>query len=100
MQQRRQAVEKTSAEESTELDRIEVTGARIARDNEGFTDEELDDQPPATADSTQVQRAWLQRIREMLAEGDEEGAKASLAEFKRRNPRYALPEDLQALLSP
>ena len=98
VQQRRQAVEKTRTEESAALDRIEVTGARIARDNEGFTDQELDDLPPATADSTQVQRAWLQRIREMLAEGDKAGARASLAEFKRRNPRYALPEDLQALL--
>lgn len=96
-QPRRQAATST-AEDAGSLDRIEVTGARIARDNEGFTDEELDQQPPATADSTEVQRAWLRRIREMLADGDEAGAKASLAEFKRRNPRYALPEDLQALL--
>ena len=77
--------------------RIETTAATrgLERDNAGFTDQVLDDQPPATADSPQVQRAWLQRIRELLADGDTEGARASLAEFKRRYPRYALPDDLR-----
>ncbi len=81
--------------EAVVLDRIETTSTRIERDNAGFTDQALDEQPPATADSPQVQRAWLQRIRELLANGDTEGARASLAEFKRRYPRYALPEDLR-----
>lgn len=96
--QRRQASEKSGAAEAAARDSILATGTRITRDSEGFSDSELDDRPPATADSPQVQRAWLQRIRELVAEGDMERAQASLAEFKRRNPRYALPEDLQALL--
>ena len=78
-------------------DEFEVTGARIERDNAGFSDQALDDQPPATADSPEVQRAWLQRIRELLGKGDTAGARASVAEFKRRYPHYALPDDLREL---
>lgn len=82
--------------------RIETAAAArgLERDNAGFTDQVLDEQPPATADSPQVQRAWLQRIRELLADGDTEGARASLAEFKRRYPRYALPDDLREFAPP
>jgi hypothetical protein len=86
-----------SKPESEALDQVELTGSGIERDNAGFSDQALDDQPPATADSPEVQRAWLQRIRELLDKGDTEGARASLAEFKRRYPRYALPEDLREL---
>lgn len=78
------------------LDRIEVTGSRIDRDNDGFSDQAIDDQPPATADSPLVQQAWLQRIRELIAKGRLEAARTSLDEFKRRYPRYALPVDLRA----
>lgn len=78
------------------LDRIEVTGSRIDRDNDGFSDQAIDDQPPATADSPLVQQAWLQRIRELIAKGRLEAARTSLDEFKRRYPRYALPDDLRA----
>jgi hypothetical protein len=86
-----------SKPESEALDQIEMTGARIERDNAGFSDQALDDQPPATADSPEVQRAWLQRIRELLRKGDTAGARASVAEFKRRYPHYALPDDLREL---
>lgn len=94
-------------QESGALDQIVVTGTRIdgpdeeredARDNAGYSDQEIDDQPPATADSPLVQKAWLQRIRELIADGKQDEASNSLAEFKRRYPRYALPEDLQELL--
>ncbi len=95
--ERRASSEKAAAQDP-ELDQITVTGSRVAREREGFTDAELDDEPPATADSPQVQRAWLQRIREMLAAGDRDGARASLEEFRRRYPRYALPDDLRELL--
>lgn len=60
----------------------------------------LDEEPPATADSPQVRDAWLQRIRELLAAGDIEAARGSLAEFRRRYPKYALPEDLRQLATP
>lgn len=94
-------------QESDALDQIVVTGTRIdgpdeehddARDNAGYSDQEIDDQPPATADSPLVQKAWLQRIRELIANGKQDEARNSLAEFKRRYPRYALPADLQELL--
>lgn len=96
--QRRQSLEKNSAADAAASEEVTVTGARTSRDRDGFSDAELDERPPATADSPQVQRAWLQRIRELIAEGDTERARASLAEFKRRNPHYALPEDLGELL--
>jgi hypothetical protein len=60
----------------------------------------LDEEPPATADSPQVRDAWLQRIRELLSAGETEAARNSLAEFRRRYPKYALPEDLQRFTTP
>lgn len=96
--QRRSEDSAQAAARAPEMDQVTVTGSRIAREREGFTDEELDEQPPATADSPQVQRAWLQRIREMVAAGNLEEARASLGEFKRRYPRYALPDDLRELV--
>lgn len=89
--------EQEAAADAAAVEQITVTGSRVRRDAEGFSDDELDEDPPATADSPQVQRAWLQRIREMVAGGDLDGARASLGEFKRRYPRYALPDDLREL---
>lgn len=85
-----------AASDDDALDKIEVTGTRIERDSAGFEDQAIDDQPPATADSPAVQRAWLQQIRELVAEGKTDAARESLREFKRRYPRYALPDDLRA----
>jgi hypothetical protein len=91
------------------LDRIETTGSRI--DAAAAADAaasgmalpsraELDDEPPATADSPLVQEAWLQRIRELLSAGEVDTARNSLAEFRRRYPDYALPDDLRHLARP
>lgn len=85
---------KAAADGETALDQITVTGTRVERDTAGFQDHAIDDQPPATADSPAVQRAWLQQIRELVADGEVEAARESLAEFKRRYPHYALPDDL------
>jgi hypothetical protein len=96
-------------EDARTLDRIETPGSRI--DAAAAADAaasgaaqpsraELDEEPPATADSPLVQEAWLQRIRELLASGDTEAARNSLAEFRRRYPAYALPEDLRHLAKP
>ena len=104
------------------LDRVEVTGSRIpdaapqaynrgasgldaaaaadAAAEEGVPRAVLDEEPPATADSPQVQEAWLQRIRELLSAGETEAARNSLAEFRRRYPKYALPEDLRRFVAP
>ena len=95
------------------LDRVQVTGSRIERNvdadaaaaadaaaEDGVSREVLDEEPPATADSPQVRDAWLQRIRELLAAGETEAARNSLAEFRKRYPKYALPEDLGRIATP
>ncbi len=58
------------------------------------------DVPPATAASPQVRDAWLARIRELAAAGLADEARASLAEFHRRYPAFAIPADLRPLLPP
>lgn len=63
-----------------------------------FTDQPLDAEPPASADSPQVQQAWLKRVRELLAQGKREIARDSLREYQRRYPQAPLPDDLRALL--
>lgn len=87
---------KASDDASTELDRIEVTGARIRAPLDDY-EEGINDEPPATADSPDVQRAWLQRIHELQAAGSLDAARASLAEFRRRYPQHPIPDDLRAL---
>lgn len=66
----------------------------------GDADAPEGDVPPATAASPQVRDAWLARIRELAAAGRTEEARASLAEFRRRYPAYAIPADLHPLLPP
>lgn len=111
-----------SHEEAKSLDRVQVTGSLItgsapqafsreasgldaaaaanAAAEDGVSRAELDEEPPATADSPQVQEAWLQRIRELLSAGETDAARNSLAEFRHRYPKYALPEDLRSLAAP
>jgi hypothetical protein len=99
------------------LDRVDVTGSHIRRsdnaaaeqaaEESGFDaaaaadqaagDEPMREVPPATADSPEVREAWLQRIRELVAAGQTEAARASLKEFVRRHPDASLPDDLRAL---
>jgi hypothetical protein len=57
------------------------------------------DVPPATAASPEVRDAWLARIRELAAGGRSDEARASLSEFRRRYPAFAIPEDLQPLMA-
>lgn len=86
-----------------EADALEVGGSRVREQAEEDAPEQaaydasINDEPPATADSPDVQRAWLQRIRELAANGDVPGAKASLAEFRRRYPQHPVPDDLRSL---
>ncbi len=87
------AAAEAEAASASALDRVEVTGSRAAYDE----DQPLDDRPPASADSPQVQQAWLQRIRELVARGQFDDARASLAEYRRRYPDQPLPDDLRAL---
>jgi hypothetical protein len=57
----------------------------------------FDDRPPVTADSPEFRQAWLQRIRDHLAKGEQDAARDSLQEFRRRYPDIELPEDLRKL---
>lgn len=60
-------------------------------------DDPGEDVPPATMDSPEAREAWLERIRDLLRQGEVDAAKASLAEFRRRHPDTALPPDLRKL---
>lgn len=84
--------------ESERLDRIETTGTHVRQNDDAFRDEPFDDEPPASADSPEVRKAWLARIRELVAEGRRDAARASLEEFRRRYPQEPLPDDLRPLL--
>ena len=85
----------SSAAEASELDSVAVTGARA----DGYGDQPIDDQPPASADSPQVQDAWLRRVRQLMSEGRLDEARESLREYRHRYPGASLPEDLRALLA-
>ena len=66
--------------------------ARKVRDSDGY-----DASPPVSADSPEFRQAWLQRIRAHLAKGEQDAARNSLQEFRRRYPDIELPEDLRKL---
>jgi len=74
-----------AASDST-LDRVEVTGSR------GRMTEQ-----PVRNDRELAPDQWLQRIRERRDSGDLDGARQSLALFRKANPRLRLPDDLRAL---
>jgi hypothetical protein len=40
-------------------------------------------------------QSWIEDIRKLIKEGKSEDAGAQIAEFKKRYPDYALPEDLR-----
>lgn len=93
------AMESVVQSEAERLDRAEAAVSSIDRDDASvLADDGYDDEPPASADSPEVRKAWLARIRELVAEGREEAARASLAEFRRRYPQAPLPDDLRPLL--
>lgn len=79
---------------TNEAARAAMVGAAA---DSALQDEPPGDVPPATADSPAVRDAWLQRIRGLVDDGDVAAARASLQEFVRRYPTFALPEDLRAL---
>jgi hypothetical protein len=79
--------------ETDTLDRLQATGTTEA----AASDEPGTDVPPATMTSPEARDAWLARIRELLAAGKPDAARASLREFKHRYPDDPLPDDLRAL---
>lgn len=87
------------------LDAVVVSGTRIRRDDASGEDasalpldQSADDAPPASFTTPESRDAWLQRIRELVQEGELDAARASLHEFRRRHPAHVLPEDLKVLL--
>jgi hypothetical protein len=80
--------------DSRTLDKIEVTGGLHIDED----DQPLDAEPPASADSPQVQQAWLKRVRALLDEDRRDDARDSLREYQRRYPEATLPDDLRLLL--
>ena len=80
--------------ETDTLDRLQATGTADAA---AASDEPDTDIPPATMTSPEARDAWLARIRELLAAGKPDAARASLREFKHRYPDAPLPDDLRAL---
>ncbi|HEY1139259.1 MAG TPA: hypothetical protein VGE88_03515 [Lysobacter sp.] len=80
-----------SEEESTTLDRVEVTGSRIsAKLDVDWTE------IPVNDDTHQAPAEWLERIRARRDSGDLDNARASLELFQREYPRIRLPDDLRA----
>jgi hypothetical protein len=79
--------------ETNTLDRLQATGTAEA----AASDEPGTDVPPATMTSPEARDAWLARIRELLAAGKPDAARASLREFMHRYPDHPLPDDLRAL---
>jgi hypothetical protein len=91
-----------AAADASAVDHFEVDDARAGDEGSGDADyagdQPLDDQPPASVDSPQVRQAWLQRVRQLIAEGRPDAARDSLREYQRRYPKAPLPDDLRALL--
>ena len=71
--------------------------AADAQERKASVSDKYDDRPPVSADSPEFRQAWLQRIRGHIAKGEQDAARASLQEFRRRYPGVELPEDLRKL---
>lgn len=63
------------------------------------TENGYDARPPATVQDISVRNDWLKRIRELMTQGDRDGARSSLQEYRTRYPEATIPADLQALLA-
>ncbi len=75
---------------------VNATQARVAADN---VENGFDARPPATVQDASVRNDWLKRIRELVAKGDRDAARASLREYRSRYPDIPVPADLQPLLA-
>jgi hypothetical protein len=81
--------QRAAAKQLQGLDRIEVSGTRIA----------LAD-VPVREDARLPIEDWLQRIRERRDGGDLDGARSSLMLFRREHPHHRVPDDLRTLPAP
>lgn len=83
------AMEAEDTASGSTLDRIEVTGSRIRMAD-----------MPVRDDRELAPAQWLQRIRDRRDDGDLDGARQSLQQFRKSYPRVRLPDDLRALAEP
>ncbi|MBS0575752.1 MAG: hypothetical protein JSS45_04925 [Proteobacteria bacterium] len=81
-------------------DQQSATGG--ARDRQGVKSGRHKQAAPAQSfpgdDAALAPAAWLDRIRARLADGDRDGARASLRRFHQHYPDDAIPDDLRVLL--
>jgi hypothetical protein len=75
-----------AAEQSPQLNRIDVAGTRIALT-----------EVPVREDARLPIEDWLERIRQRRDSGDLDGARSSLMLFRREHPHHRVPDDLRAL---
>jgi Meckel syndrome type 1 protein len=73
-----------AANDSTSMDRVQVTGSRIM--------------PDAAQEARLTPAQWLELIRGYRDRGDTELARDSLRRFHRAHPQTRVPDDLRALL--
>jgi hypothetical protein len=90
---RESAEEQALAKSARDLADLEAD-ARLSQQRQKET-ETLD---RVQSDTRRYPESWLLKIRARRQEGDIEGARASLRLFVAKYPRYAVPDDLQALL--
>jgi hypothetical protein len=90
---RERAEEQALAKSARDLADLEAD-ARLSQQRQKET-ETLD---RVQSDTRRYPESWLLKIRARRQEGDIEGARASLRLFVAKYPRYAVPDDLQALL--
>lgn len=106
---RQQSAEEPEAKaETSGLDRVQVTGSRIQREerNEPQATPEREAERAGMAARTTVNddehpgpEAWLERIRELIEDGELDQARGELREFQAHYPSARVPAEIRAQLS-
>lgn len=104
---RQDAEEPPAVKESAELNRVQVTGARV-KEEAGREDqesreakgEEAETAAPALDDESDRIRPekWLERIRDLSDAGELESAREELRAFQETHPEVEVPRDIRELL--
>lgn len=95
--------QRQSREDAAIVDRVEVTGSRVAREqvrSRAIASSTAADRERVAIDAGLAADAWLKRIRQRIKDDDLSGAHASLSLYLERHPdAFAeLPQDLRRLL--
>jgi hypothetical protein len=101
--------EPAAIEESAELNRIQVTGARTREEMDGESREaqksEADEArmaapPPAEEAEQRTPEAWLEKIRELVNNDEMEEARHQLRLFKEAYPAAEIPVEIREAVAP